>query len=107
MLKRKGQNTVEYAILFALVIAAAIAMQTYVKRSFQGGVKFTVDKLRKDDAGNTQYEPYYLEHAYTIASGEYLDSEATNLDGQIDRLGGLRTSNRTGYQTISNTENAD
>jgi len=79
MLKRKGQNTVEYAILFALVIAAAIAMQTYVKRSFQGGVKFTVDKLRQDTNGNTQYEPYYLEHlvrdcydGFLVASSPFL-----------------------------------
>lgn len=35
MLNKKGQNTAEYAILIALIIAAAIGMQTYVKRGLQ------------------------------------------------------------------------
>jgi Flp pilus assembly pilin Flp len=35
MFNRKGQNTAEYAILIALIIAAAIGMQTYVKRGLQ------------------------------------------------------------------------
>ncbi len=32
MLIKKAQNTAEYAILIALVVAAAIGMQNYVKR---------------------------------------------------------------------------
>lgn len=44
---RKGQNIAEYAIVITLVIAAAIAMQTYVKRGIQGRVY---------DASNKFYE---------------------------------------------------
>ncbi|MDD4910626.1 MAG: hypothetical protein PHR44_08140 [Candidatus Omnitrophica bacterium] len=40
---RKGQNTAEYAVLIGLVVAAAIGMQTLVKRSIQGKVKDAVD----------------------------------------------------------------
>ena len=51
MLNKKGQNTAEYAILIALVIAAAVGMQTYVKRGLQARVhdetKNFVDKLGK------------------------------------------------------------
>ena len=45
---KKGQNTAEYAILIALIIAAAVAMQTYVKRGVQGGVKDGSDKIVSD-----------------------------------------------------------
>ncbi len=39
MLNKKGQNTAEYAILIALVIAAAVGMQTYVKRGVQARMR--------------------------------------------------------------------
>jgi len=42
---KKGQNTAEYAIIIALVIAAAIAMQTYVKRGVQGRVHDASDRF--------------------------------------------------------------
>ena len=47
MLNKKGQNTAEYAILIALVIAAAVGMQTYVKRGWQGRMKDTSDDFVK------------------------------------------------------------
>jgi len=43
MLKRKGQNIAEYSILIALVIAAAVAMQTYIRRGVQGRMADAVD----------------------------------------------------------------
>ncbi len=36
---RKAQSTAEYAILIGLVVAAAITIQTYVKRGLQGRVR--------------------------------------------------------------------
>ena len=47
MRNKKGQNTAEYAILIGLVVAAVIAMQTYVKRGIQG---------RMHDASNKFYD---------------------------------------------------
>jgi hypothetical protein len=44
---RKGQNTAEYAILIGLVVAAALGIQTYVKRGLQGRIK---------DAGDAYYD---------------------------------------------------
>jgi hypothetical protein len=39
----KGQSTAEYAVLFAIVIGAAIAMQQYVKSRLQGAVRQHAD----------------------------------------------------------------
>ena len=39
----KGQSTAEYAIVIGLVIAAAVAMQVYVKRGLQGKIKDATD----------------------------------------------------------------
>jgi len=76
MLNRKGQNIAEYSILIALVIAAAVAMQTYVKRGLQGRIADAVDHAPATDnvAGSPinfstkQYEPYYTESSGNVVS---------------------------------------
>ena len=66
---RKSQSTAEYAILFGLIIAAALAMQTYIKRSLNAKMKDAGDALTSVSGDITgdgiklgttkQYEPYY------------------------------------------------
>ena len=69
---RKAQNTAEYALLSALVVAGVIAMQTYAQRSLQGRVRDAADFMTRDktlaDHGFTlkQYEPYYLQSNYQV-----------------------------------------
>jgi Flp pilus assembly pilin Flp len=74
---RKAQSTVEYGILIGVIVAAAVAMQTYIKRSIQAKHKDAADMLTSvggqvtfnnpvgdditvDMATTPQYEPYYL-----------------------------------------------
>jgi len=75
--RTKGQTVAEYAILLSLVVAAAVAMQVYVKRGLQARVKKGTDAFtgitgtidsgtgvtRPFDAQD-QYEPYYQESEY-------------------------------------------
>ena len=76
LFNKKAQNTAEYAILIGLVVAAAVAMQTYVKRGLQGRVREVVDHVgaEGDVGGNTlsftgnQYEPYYLKSDFETTS---------------------------------------
>jgi len=106
---KKGQNTAEYAILIALAIGAAMAMQTYIKRGLQGGIKFAVDKSVKSD-GTKQYEPYYLKSEYNTTAGAYTDTEQTTAGGGVTRevgVGGSKTTTRSGYQTVQDTTTAD
>ena len=53
MLRRKGkaQSTTEYAVLFAIVAAAVVGMQVYMKRSVQGRMRQSADSI------GSQYEP--------------------------------------------------
>lgn len=105
---RRGQNTAEYAILIGLVIAAAIAMQTYVKRSLQAGTKFAVDKLQKDATSEGQYEPYYLESKYNTQVDEYIQTEELKVGGEVVRdftaSGIPKETKRSGYQKIRPVE---
>ena len=53
---RRGQGTAEYAILFAIVIGAAIAMQQYVKARLQGAVQFQANAYQTAN-GSGLFEP--------------------------------------------------
>ena len=55
MLRRNtGQSILEYAILLAVVIAALLIMQMFVKRSYQGSLKESADKMGEQfSAGGT------------------------------------------------------
>lgn len=50
-LNKKGQNTLEYTIVIAVIVAALIAMQTYIKRGIQGKMKASTDDIGE------QYSP--------------------------------------------------
>lgn len=102
MKNKNAQNTAEFAAIMAIVIAAAIAMQTYVRRGYQGGVKLAVDKMQMP-GGAVQYEPYYLESNFTTTRPAYKETEQTELGGKVTRvfsLGGPRKTIRAGYQKI-------
>jgi hypothetical protein len=81
MLRKKGQNIAEYVILVALIIAAAAAMQVYLRRGLQGrmadAVDFNVGLDMVGTGNNTsailefttkQYEPYYQKSAANVTS---------------------------------------
>lgn len=115
---RKAQNTVEYALLFAIVIGAFSAMQLYVRRNLNAKIREGADNIPgivlnqaqtavggedvSDMFSATQYEPYYVrEGASESTSTESSGTErGTNKDsGGVRELEGS-TSHRTGSQTI-------
>jgi len=68
---KKAQNTAEYALLIALVVAGVIAMQTYAQRAMQARIKdaSTYMSSQTKSIGNSiQYEPYYLQSNYDVNS---------------------------------------
>lgn len=80
---KKAQNTAEYALLIALVVAAVIAMQTYAQRTLQARIRDASNYLTTQTSamGTTgQYEPYYLSSNYDITrSSQDAEQLGTNL----------------------------
>lgn len=81
---KKGQSTGEYAILIGVIVAAAIAMQTYVKRgiqarlrdeshAFTGGISDTTT-WQEWTTGNISTPNVNISHQY---EPEYIDSKST------------------------------
>ncbi len=106
---KRAQSTAEYAIVIALVIGAAVAMQIYVKRGLQGGMKFATDKIT-DRTG--QYEPYYYQSESETERKDVRNVDATNAGGGVVRRYGTATAageknERTFVQEMKNTSKAD
>ena len=45
---KKGQSTIEYALLIAVVAAAFLAMQLYVQRAVQANFKMVEDQVNEE-----------------------------------------------------------
>jgi hypothetical protein len=105
---KRAQQTAEYAILIALVVGAVIAMQTYAQRTIQARIRGASRYLSQQGGGNVlgndlQYEPYYLDQAYTVSRNEDttdIQNPDTINKGQTNRRG------RKGHSTTT-WDNAD
>ena len=52
--RRKGQSTLEYAILIIIIMAALLSIQVYIKRGIQGRLKSARDDIGEQfSPGNT------------------------------------------------------
>lgn len=105
---KRGQNTAEYAILIGVIVAAAIAMQIYIRRGMQARVKDAVDFTRTadDDSGNalftqSQYEPYYLQTNY-MTSQVGQTAEELQTGGGVVKSSISDATSRVGNQTYGN-----
>lgn len=95
LFRKKGQSTAEYAILIGIVIAAAVGIQTYVKRGIQAKFKDTVDNFVVKSSGGTadtkvlnemqfEHEDYKAKSTQTITEASSYDK--LNKDGTFNRL---------------------
>ncbi len=51
---KRGQSTLEYAVLIIIVIAALLSIQVYIKRGVQGRLKSSADDIGEQySVGNT------------------------------------------------------
>jgi hypothetical protein len=107
---KKAQSTGEYALVFAIILGAIVAMQTYVKRGLQGRVKSGTDYMAREteDLGDvTQYDPYYYQQDRITSRTSSQDQDytlgAAGLDTQDDstvEAGGETIYNRAEWQDV-------
>ncbi len=104
---RKGQSTAEYAIVIGLVIAAAVGMQVYVKRSIQGKMKDATGITQTDTSGTVigltaQFEPQYATTEAMQSTRDAQEKSITSTGGGLVRsIDGTDTSTRTGTTKIA------
>jgi len=120
--KRRGQSVGEYAVIMAVVIGAAVAMQVYIKRGLQAKIKNGTDAytgigttIAQVGGGasdvtvgtTSQYEPYYLESSYD----RYQETvEQEHLGGgtvKKEKVSDLSATKAGGYQRQAGATNQE
>lgn len=104
---RKGQSTGEYALIFAIVLGAIVAMQTYVKKELQGRVKDAADYMTRGTTGlgtTSQYDPYYFKSDYTTTRDSDVTQDYTGGETSVTTD---ETSTRTAGGYTEHTEAED
>lgn len=100
---KKAQQTAEYALLIALVVAAVIAMQTYAQRTIQARIRDASQYFTNQTGaiGTTnQYEPYYLVTDYAVTRDDTMtEILGTNKVSRDDVMN--RTRGAGGFQSTS------
>ena len=78
MLKRhKGQSTLEYAMIIAVVVAALLAMNIYMKRGVQGKLRESIDSVGEQyDAGEVTSKYTTEQKGDLITKEEFGTAEA-------------------------------
>jgi hypothetical protein len=92
MSKRKGQSTLEYAIIIAVVVGGLMIMQHYVKRGYQGRLKSA-----SDDMGQ-QFDPGNFSGNITTEQSARVSQVVSQRVTTTTQLAD-QTSNRTGRET--------
>lgn len=98
LFKSVGQSTTEYAVLLAVVVAALVAMQVYIKRGIQGRIRDLSDQIAPL---SSHYESGKTESNYIV-------NQSGNITLQYERgvatVNQTENTNRSGYEQVSPEE---
>ena len=94
---KRGQSTLEYAVLIVVIIAALIAMQVYIKRGVQGRLRESSDQIGE------QFSPGYTvsnQTTYSYSNTQEL-TDAYSTTTQIQN----QFQNRVGWENVMAASN--
>lgn len=95
---RLGQSTLEYAVVIVIVIAAALAMQIYMKRGIQGKLRAATD-----DIGG-QYVPGQRDANYTVSTLSHRNEIVSTDGGSKSKLLNDEKQTRHGRETLTTSD---
>lgn len=93
MLKRKGQSTLEYALVIGVVVGALLLMQYFVKRGYSGNLKRAADDIGE------QYDPTTYSANFNVNQSSDTRQTVQNRETQTTHIAD-QTSTRTGTETV-------
>ncbi len=94
LIKKRGQSTLEYAILIVVVIMALIGIQAYLKRGISGRMRDSADQI------GDQFNPGYTTYNYSTST--YAKVNETVEDGATTTTYQNQWSERWGSETVHN-----
>ncbi len=93
MFKRKGQSTVEYAMIIAVVVGGLLLMQHYVRRGISGRYKSSSDDLGE------QFDPSSYSANFNVTQKSNVSQTLVNRTYETKHLSD-QTSVRAGNETL-------
>ena len=93
MWNRRGQSTVELAVLFAVITGAVLAMQIYVKRGAMGRMREATDQTGE------QFSPKSTTSEYTVTR-DTVRSEKTEPTGLTTTTLDKESQERSGSEQV-------
>jgi hypothetical protein len=97
--KRKGQSTLEYALIIAVVVAALLVVQIYMRRSVRGRLRSSSDQVG-DQYGVAEYDRGVITIGGTASGG----GTTVTHESRTDTTGGILSDIQTG-ETIESQMN--
>lgn len=94
LIKKRGQSTLEYAILIVVVIMALIGIQAYLKRGISGRMRDATDQI------GDQFSPEFT--SYNITTDTYADVSENMTGGATTTTYNDQWTQRTGSETMGN-----
>ncbi|MDD2679215.1 MAG: hypothetical protein PHO03_00215 [Candidatus Omnitrophica bacterium] len=83
---KKGQNTLEYALIIAAVIGALIAINAYMKKGVQGKLKESTDQIGKQfDAAGSHTSAWKTEASGTTVTTESRDTSTGATTSKVEQ----------------------
>ena len=94
MFNRKGQSTLEYALIIAVVVAGLLLMQHYVKRGYAGRLR-----TASDDMGG-QFDPGRYTGSFNITQSSNVTQTLINRVSLTNHIED-QISQRTGAENVT------
>ena len=96
--RKKGQTTLEYAVLIIIIIGALLSIQVYIKRGIQGRLKSATDDIGDQfSPGNT-----IVNHITETTANEIQSSSQTTGSRTQLAVGGERTVENMDSRIVNN-----
>lgn len=93
MLNRKGQSTLEYALIIAVVVGGLLLMQHYVRRGYAGRLKSASDEMGE------QYDPTTYTGNFTVTQHSKAEQKVLDRETKTTQLED-QTNVKTGSETV-------
>jgi uncharacterized protein (UPF0333 family) len=104
-LKNRGQSTLEYAVVIAVIVAALVAMQTYIKRGMMGKLKQGADDMGEQFSSHASTQNYTTNSV--VVSTENVASAAVTAKGGLTKSTLSQNSQRYGTDIVSKYKDKD
>ena len=85
-MRNKAQTTLEYMVLFAVIVAALVGMQVYLKRGMQGRVRGYTEQLTQGSVYSPGATSSFIEVTTNTLENSVSHDKVSNSEVSVNQL---------------------